>query len=72
VRLVAESPVHHDSEWAAITSVAAKLGRSGRDNDSIEADQAQWFGDNSTWVMPIPRSVPVAAFGNHSASLCRA
>lgn len=26
VRLVAESRGHHDSEWAAITSVAAKLG----------------------------------------------
>jgi transposase len=26
VRLVAESRQHHDSEWAAITSVAAKLG----------------------------------------------
>lgn len=26
VRLVAESREHHDSEWAAITSVAAKLG----------------------------------------------
>jgi transposase len=26
VRLVAESRAHHDSEWAAITSVAAKLG----------------------------------------------
>jgi transposase len=26
VRLVAESQQHHDSEWAAITSVAAKLG----------------------------------------------
>ena len=26
VRLVAESRAHHDSEWAAIKSVAAKLG----------------------------------------------
>ncbi len=26
VRLVAESREHHDSEWAAITSVATKLG----------------------------------------------
>ena len=26
VRLVAESRAHHDSEWAAIVSVAAKLG----------------------------------------------
>ena len=26
VRLVAESRAHHDSEWAAITSVAVKLG----------------------------------------------
>lgn len=26
VRLVAESRQHHDSEWAAITPVAAKLG----------------------------------------------
>ena len=26
MRLVAESRQHHDSEWAAITSVAAKLG----------------------------------------------
>jgi transposase len=26
VRLVAESRAHHDSEWSAITSVAAKLG----------------------------------------------
>ena len=26
VRLVAESRQHHDSEWAAIRSVAAKLG----------------------------------------------
>jgi len=26
VRLVAESRVHHDSEWAAIMLVAAKLG----------------------------------------------
>lgn len=27
--LVSESRRHHDSEWAAITSVAAKLGGSG-------------------------------------------
>jgi transposase len=26
VRLVAESRAHHDSAWAAITSVATKLG----------------------------------------------
>ena len=26
VRLVAESRAHHDPEWAAITSVAARLG----------------------------------------------
>ena len=36
VRLVQESRADHESEWAAINSVAAKLGKSGR-SPSVES-----------------------------------